>query len=88
MGNPTSLLRPLSGRKALFARTIALACSVSRGRNSLGAKFIVMEVSKEGLALGVSGTQNSMSNISMPMKLLIKSLFFVNLDNVMANTAV
>ena len=87
-GNPVSLLRPLSGRKALFARTTAVACSVSRGRYSLGTKLVVTEVSNEAFAFSASGVQNSMSNISMLRKLLIKSLFLANVNNIMAAPAV
>ena len=74
--------RQLSGRKALFARTTAVACSVSRGRYSLRTKLVVTEVSNEAFAFSASGVQNSMSNISMLRKLLIKSLFLANVDNI------
>lgn len=62
---------------------MAAACSVSRGRYSLGERLIVMRVSKEAFALGTSGVQNSVSNISMLNKLLIKSLFLAKGNNVM-----
>lgn len=62
---------------------MAAACSVSRGRYSLGERLIVMRVSKEAFALGTSGVQNSVSSISMLNKLLIKSLFLAKGNNVM-----
>lgn len=62
---------------------MAAACSVSRGRYSLGERLIVMRVSKEAFALGTSGVQNSVGNISMLNKLLIKSLFLAKGNNVM-----
>lgn len=65
-----------------------MACSVSRGRYSLGTKLVVTEVSNEAFAFSASGVQNSMSNISMLRKLLIKSLFLANVDNIMAAPAV
>ena len=34
----------------MFARTTAVACSVSRGRYSLGTKLVVTEVSNEAFA--------------------------------------
>ena len=46
------------------------------------------EVSNEAFAFSASGVQNSMSNISMLRKLLIKSLFLANVDNIMAAPAV
>ena len=91
-GNPVSLLRPLSGRKALFARTTA-DCGLHMDTQQVclqlsNGKTLTIEQTGEAFAFSASGVQNSMSNISMLRKLLIKSLFLANVDNIMAAPAV
>ena len=51
-------------------------------------KTLTLESTGEAFAFSASGVQNSMSNISMLRKLLIKSLFLANVDNIMAAPAV